>query len=350
MIFRSFWVFVAMIASTLATRSVGAAEIIYDNTTHFFTNGVVYSPYEFGDEIFLTNKARIMNTFQFEYYGDFAASSNSTATAVVRFYAMNGTVDSGYPTPGTVLFESAPVAIFSGYNSLTLAGMTVPLSNNVTWTIKFSGSLNDYTVGNRAGLLVYSPPTVGTSYNDYWLKFPSGWHLLTGTMPDGSQAPLSFGARVYAVQDTTMSLGPVIRLQDGSYQLRITGPSGRYILISATSDLANWTPIARVQLGDSALSYVDQSAKTAALRYYRASLIADDPIQVQNVKVLTNGVRSVEAVGPFGVNYAIEASSNLTSWTVVHTNTFTTRAGTFVDTNTPANALRFYRVRLAAGP
>jgi hypothetical protein len=53
----------------------------------------------------------------------------------------------------------------------------VPLDQQTfTWAV----SLNGLDTGESAGLWIYTPPTVGNNYRDYWYKDGSGWQLRAG--------------------------------------------------------------------------------------------------------------------------------------------------------------------------
>ena len=93
--------------------------------------------------------------------------------------------------PGTLLFESDPFNLQNKYNTVTIHGLGLDLPENtseVTWSIEF---LN-LGVG-RAGLLLYDPPTLGDSHDDFWEKDDGEWELKS--TEDGS----NFAARLAGV-------------------------------------------------------------------------------------------------------------------------------------------------------
>ena len=93
--------------------------------------------------------------------------------------------------PGTLLFESDPFSLQNKYNTVTIHGLGLDLPQNtseVTWSVEF---LN-LGVG-RAGLLLYDPPTVGDSHDDFWEKVDGEWELKS--TEDGS----NFAARLAGV-------------------------------------------------------------------------------------------------------------------------------------------------------
>jgi hypothetical protein len=140
-------------------------------------------------------------SFQFDYTGSL---SSPNASADVKFYANNGAPVNGYPSPGTVLFNSGVFSI-GGYTTGStenfyaadlgggtgtgvVPGVGVDVPQNFTWTVTFSGLQG----GENAGLALYYPPTVGSDA----LPNGDGWvNLGSGLVPaNDSGNPLEFGA------------------------------------------------------------------------------------------------------------------------------------------------------------
>ncbi len=77
--------------------------------------------------------------------------------------------------PGTVLYESDTFSLQNKYNTVTVHGLGLDLpegTSEVTWSVEF---LN-LGVG-RAGLLLYDPPTLGDSHDDFWEKINGEWEI-----------------------------------------------------------------------------------------------------------------------------------------------------------------------------
>ena len=77
--------------------------------------------------------------------------------------------------PGTLLYESDTFSLQNKYNTVTVHGFGLDLpegTSEVTWSVEF---LN-LGVG-RAGLLLYDPPTLGDSHDDFWEKINGEWEL-----------------------------------------------------------------------------------------------------------------------------------------------------------------------------
>ena len=93
--------------------------------------------------------------------------------------------------PGTLLYESGTFSLQNKYNTVTVHGLGLDLpegTSEVTWSVEF---LN-LGVG-RAGLLLYDPPTIGKSHDDFWEKVNDDWELRS------TESGSSFGARLAGV-------------------------------------------------------------------------------------------------------------------------------------------------------
>ena len=97
--------------------------------------------------------------------------------------------------PGTLLFESEKFNLQNNYNTVTASGLKLELpegTKEVTWSVEFI----NLGVG-RAGLLLYDPPTVGKSYDDFWEKNNDGWKLKS------VKENANFASRLAGVPDGT---------------------------------------------------------------------------------------------------------------------------------------------------
>jgi len=159
-------------AGLCSLPNLSFSAIVYDNLTSPDL-GQQYFPstpgLEFGDQITLAGTDRTLSALT--VYTFLTAPSATTQSATLRFYANSGT--------------NAPVAPFyttesrlleaTGFSSYTFNFTTVPpLPDTFTWTIQFS----NLGAGETAGLLLYGPPAVGSSFNDFWQKDGAGvWSL-----------------------------------------------------------------------------------------------------------------------------------------------------------------------------
>lgn len=181
------------LASLLAIVPGLRAEIIYDNSTIDTGNRLTFTNnQQIGDQIILANtSARFATNFSFEYYSPNTSNFIGTVQADVTFYLNNGTLFNGYARPGTSFFDSGFFNISTPYsvyatNVGTLrfnlmnnfpAGLLLP--TNFTFAVTFQGLAGP----DQVGVALFNPVTVGQNYPDYWLNTPSGWELLTNSVP-----------------------------------------------------------------------------------------------------------------------------------------------------------------------
>jgi hypothetical protein len=176
-----------------ALTPAARADLVYDNSTTDLNTRFNPGLFEVGDEIILApGTPRHVTNFIFQYYG---VNLSGTENVQIRFYANDGPASySGPFEPGTLLYDSG-LFNFGAYgstdrNTIAYGGIDVFVPDSFTWTVQFS-SLG---VGAVAGVDLYSPPTVGQNYPDYWENDGSGWMLKTNAV-----VAMDFGARVEAM-------------------------------------------------------------------------------------------------------------------------------------------------------
>ena len=181
-------------ASSLLIAASASAQIIdiYDNLTTPVTdpssgdpvylneNGPVDGSTENGDMIKLAGALpAIIDNFTFKYWLD-PTKVVGGESVEIRFYDMTGpdlSPTDPTPTPGSSpLYDSGVLALTdSGTVQRTLSHLNVAVPAVFTWSIQFSGgNIND---GFVAGVLLYSPPTVGQNKYTFWQNSGSGWDL-----------------------------------------------------------------------------------------------------------------------------------------------------------------------------
>ena len=191
-----------------AASMTGRADtLVYNNTSNYLGTSYYVANTEFGDQITLSDSTtdRYLTKFMFEYTTGHGNSGDEKVW--LRFYAMDGPGG----TPGSTLFDSRTVPGYATDIPLTsgtaeqvyvdLNDTRILVPNSFTWTVQFSGVAASETVG----LIMYAPPTVGTTFDDYWEKSGTGW--VTKRLPPNNY---SFGALAYAVavpEPGTLQLG-----------------------------------------------------------------------------------------------------------------------------------------------
>lgn len=191
-----------------AASMTGRADtLVYNNTSNYLGTSYYVANTEFGDQITLSPSTtdRYLSKFMFEYTTGHGNSGDEKVW--LRFYAMDGPGG----TPGSTLFDSRTVPGYATDIPLTsgtaeqvyvdLNDTRILVPNSFTWTVQFSGVAASETVG----LIMYAPPTVGTTFDDYWEKSGTGW--VTKRLAPNNY---SFGALAYAVavpEPGTLQLG-----------------------------------------------------------------------------------------------------------------------------------------------
>jgi hypothetical protein len=182
---------VGAVTSSLSV-AVLADTIVYNNTVNSLgqvlsATSLSSSSTEFGDQITLSGSDRYVTSIKLDLY-DSHSSSGNEVLKTFKLYANDGPGGA----PGTLLFDvmgTNTVTVPRGYNNVSFDGFAVKVPNNFTYAVSFTG----IDAGETAGLLLADPPTVGSSFADYWEKVGSTWTLkaLPGT-------PYNFSAEFFA--------------------------------------------------------------------------------------------------------------------------------------------------------
>ncbi len=183
---------VVVLALSVATTH---ADLLYDNSLNQTVNLFNPGTLEVGDEIVMASGGSITN-FTFQYY---ANGLSGSATVELRFYANNGPLVDGAPTPGTLLFDSGPFNGLVNTNGQTLSynlmSSPVLVPQDFTWSVQFS----NFGTGNT-GVPIFTPPTLGSDFSDYWENDGTpgspDWVLKTN-----AATPMDFAARVQGVPE-----------------------------------------------------------------------------------------------------------------------------------------------------
>lgn len=188
---RPLSILIALAATASVFSSATFAAVVYDNSINS-QNSFFGSANEFGDQIDLAGPERILSTFKFDYFLGPTANGNETVT--LRLYNNDGPNGS----PNTQLLDSGPISIAKGYNTITAEDLDIAVQQNtLTWTVLFGG-IDPF---EAAGLLLYDPPVIGKSFNDYWDKGPNGAWSTKTFVNDPAGTVANFGAVVSAVPE-----------------------------------------------------------------------------------------------------------------------------------------------------
>ena len=193
--FRQNWKqwFIAVALSLPCTGAYG--EILYDNSETYLNLVHSNSETEFGDEVWLQGSNPVISQFEFEYRLQLGAAGFTGAEKAEIFLRLNdGPEVNGQPSPGTLVWDSHQFDMYKGIRTVTISGLAVPITPHFTWTVLFTGLLPD----EKAGLLLYDPPTTGTSPDYFWEKssVTGDWTEVT---VDGGATPANFASRVEGI-------------------------------------------------------------------------------------------------------------------------------------------------------
>ncbi len=171
---KTLFVFIGVLVSYICFAQ--SSFVIYDNTSNDqLTTFQISNGETVGDEVIMAAATRPpynVNYFSFTYWGE---NFGGDEQMKVLFYKNDGTDGK----PNSVLWDSDWFGIPETTKSQVIfdSGLSVPLDQQTfTWAV----SLNGLDTGESAGLWIYTPPTVGNNYRDYWYKDGSGWQLRAG--------------------------------------------------------------------------------------------------------------------------------------------------------------------------
>src|SRR5690349_20347046 len=308
------------------------AEIIYENVGST-NNQPAYLPSteEYGDELHLAGTGRNVIQFSTEYFSNLP-STNGTS-AILRLYANDGPGHA--PEPGTLLYQSDPFPVAPGYYTAVLRDLSVTVPDVFTFTIQFT------VVGAfQAGLLAYDPPSVGFSYNDFWMRTGTNW----GLFQLGGGIKANFAARVIAQDVLAARLQAPVLLADGRTRISLTGPSGWICVMQSSLDLTNWSSIGIFNFAGVPQDFFDATAPRPIRNFYRALTTMGGPMTI-TTPAQTNGQTQFQVSGPENLTFVIQTSPDLANWSDALTNKFGPRPFVFLDPSPPADH-RFYRAQL----
>lgn len=133
------------------------------------------------------------------------------------------------------------------------------------------------------------------------------------------------------------------QLAAGGFALWVDGVPGSIYEIAASTNLADWVPIATSL---SPFAFVDTNSAAFAWRFYRA-VPYTYPWAPLTLPSLPSGPFSFSVSGVQACNYVVEASTNLFDWSPLVTNVC---PFDYFETNQQVFPMRFYRARLLAPP
>ena len=205
-VFGSNWTF-----DVPTVKDAGSSEaLVYDNFTNSLNQNFDPGLAEAGNQVTLAGNERFPSRFSVEYWATNGTKAGlaGSVTIQVRFYNNDGpALPTGEATPGTVLFESRPIAIgttkkaalvLQDFQANALTPLQGPLPSNFTWTVQFADLGNN----DSAGVRLYGPPVVGQVTTN-WTLGSNGWTLQSGPGFGGQLAAQSASANLTVLTTVT---------------------------------------------------------------------------------------------------------------------------------------------------
>ena len=266
---------VLLTAVGLCANTRGA--VVYNNSTNDLHTRLQLGSVEVGDEVLLnygpgTPKfpSFVITNFTFQYYGE---SMGTNVKMWVRFYSNDGLnyCTNDCPSclclePGTLLFDSGLFPVTDTPRSTltfdTIFGDGLRVPSDFTWTVQ----LFNIAAGGKGGVDLYSPPTIGDNYSDYWYLSDSGWQLRTMTGLN-----VDFAAIIQGLPQVIISS---YQAANGKFSLSFnTIAGGTYQIQVANSASAGWQTLPQITTGTgSTVTVTNLDAASASTRFYRVVL------------------------------------------------------------------------------
>lgn len=269
----------------VGTPTLAQSQVVFDNSANLINKTPEIPPtQEYGDEIFLAGRARLVTEFDFAYFA--SVGTTVGVSYAVRFYVNDGTdALPGAATalrPKSLLWDSGLQDINNGVNKVALSVPSVLVPDHFTWTITFQG-LNG-TPGKQAALVLADPATVGAvlapatatepaligSYDDFWKKEVAAdadsWTLYTlGSAPTDPKG--NFFAVVKA-----LPYDPPVQITRVGSDVVLSWPAilSGYVLESS-ADLKtpiSWLPVATPPVNLGGINYVT-NVVVPGVQFYR---------------------------------------------------------------------------------
>ncbi|MDX1951789.1 MAG: hypothetical protein SFY81_06370 [Verrucomicrobiota bacterium] len=329
--------FFALFIGILLTTPTQAAEaeVVYENSQNYLAQ-FRPSPFEYGDQITLTGENRIITDFGFEYFARFTSSGDEYAR--LRFYRNDGPeFKPGYEAPKTLFYDSGLFSLEAGFHSVFASGLNLQVPDEFTWTVQFYGI--DSSADEAAGLLFYSPPTTGSSSDDFWERENGVWRV--EQTPDQLD---NFAAKVTAISGPLLP-SEILSITFTAGQAKVTASvtTGKRYALEFSSDLNSgiWErqPVS-LQATNAVVEFFDTVAPSNPARFYRIVELGNHVLLAGNETVITSPAVS-------GKTYVLEYSDDLTTGNWFRIPGQVVALGdrvTLVDSTINAGTMRFYRV------
>jgi hypothetical protein len=175
--------------------------------------------------------------------------------------------------PPSFVVQPLGISVQNGGTALlTTSAASVPLPiTSVTWYYndKAISAGNASIVTVNLGVSATSVLTItnfsSANAGNYKVKIANA----SGSVSSSNVVVIALGNVVPAVVNLVSSGTGMIK---EGFKLQISAPIGSNVVIEATSDLSNWSPIATNNATTGSVTYTDTVAKVVSCRFYRAKL------------------------------------------------------------------------------
>ncbi len=135
----------------------------------------------------------------------------------------------------------------------------------------------------------------------------------------------------------------ITQVKNGTAGLKITGGYGTTFMIQTSTNLSTWQNLTTNIIGLGALIWSDATAGKSPRKFYRIVQLPPS-WGVNGMALHPNGLVNFQILGAQNKSYVVQASTNLTTWQNILTNTMGSGPITFSDSKAGAFRTRFYRV------
>ena len=267
------------------------------------------------------------------------AQTNATYSVVVSNMINTAT------SSGATLTVLTPPSITSDPSGVvTNAGANVTFSVGATGsaTLKYQWKFNGANLLNQTNATLSLTNVQHGNVGNYSVLVTNA----VGTATSADAALQLFSAPVISSQPVsrTASAGGAVTLNVGatgaptpSYQWQFNGAN----LLNGTA--ASLT-ITNFQAGNEGAYRVVVSNSVGSVTSSTASVVLNAPLRVGTFEKSWDGTFNFQLIGAAGSNYVFQASTNLTTWISLQTNSSSTGFLNFTDSSAPAFTNRFYRI------
>jgi len=199
-------------------------------------------------------------------------SRRQTAVSLVFLASFAIQAQAQLGTPPIILAQPLGVSVQPGVTAIIAATVAPSLTpQHFYWFFNGQPIVTnaDITVSNTVNLAldIISALVVNNSNSSnagiYSLRITNGVGFAVSSNATLAVLSLTITNAIYFVT-------PGIALNANGFQLQLAGPIGSNFVIQASSDLKNWVSISTNPAPSGNVSYLDVSAKTNTVRFYRA--------------------------------------------------------------------------------